>query len=300
MLKHLLTGEEFSADEIKSLLSLATELKKLRKEGYGADILKGRHLALLFEKPSLRTRFSFSVAMHELGGNIVESIGETRKKEEPEDVARVIEGYCHAIMMRTSDDENLIRMAQVAKIPIINGLSDLYHPCQILADLFTLQEVFGKLEGIKLAYIGDGNNILHSLLLLAPLMGVHLHYCCPKGCQPNAEIVKRAQGSITAHPTPIEAVKEAHAIYTDVWTSMGFENKSDESLFEGFQVNEELMEQALPEAICMHCLPMIRGKEVSHTLPENSASRIFQQSENRLHIQKALLITLIGKKGDLK
>lgn len=298
--KHLLTGEELSADEIQSLLSLASKLKKKRKEGRTTDILKDKHLALLFEKPSLRTRFSFTVAMHELGGNVVESLGETRKKEEPEDVARVIEGYCHAVMIRTHSDEILTRMSQVSKIPIINGLSDLHHPCQILADLLTLKEAFGKLDGLKLSYIGDGNNILHSLLLLAPLTGVHLHYCCPRTCQPNADIVKqalmrtaKAKGSITTSSTPIAAAGQAHAIYTDVWASMGFENKTNESLFEGFQINEQLMQQALPEAIFMHCLPMIRGKEVSQTLPDKPASVIFKQSENRLHIQKALLIALM-------
>lgn len=301
--KHLLTGEELSIDEIKSLLSLASELKKKRREGRAMNILKGKHLALLFEKSSLRTRFSFTVAMHELGGHVVESLSETRKKEEPEDVARVIEGYCHAVMIRTHSDDILTRMSQVSKIPIINGLSDLHHPCQILADLLTLHEEFGELEGLKLTYIGDGNNILHSLLLLAPFMGVHLHYCCPKTCQPNADILKQAliraklgKGSITTCTSaPIVAVKQAQAIYTDVWASMGFENKTDERLFEGFQVNEQLMEQALPEAIFMHCLPMIRGKEVSQTLPDQPASVIFEQSENRLHIQKALLIALMTK-----
>lgn len=307
--KNLLTGEELSVDEIKSLLALASEFKKKRKEGRSTNILKGKHLALLFEKPSLRTRFSFTVAMHELGGNVVESLGETRKKEEPEDVARVIEGYCHAVMIRTHSDNILTRMGQASKIPIINGLSDLHHPCQILADLLTLHEVFGKLEGLKLTYIGDGNNILHSLLLLAPLMGVHLHYCCPKTCGPNADILKHAlmrakqvKGTITtcSASAPIVAAHQAHAIYTDVWASMGFENKTDERLFEGFQVNEELMEHALPEAIFMHCLPMIRGKEVSRTLPDKPASVIFKQSENRLHIQKALLVALIAEQGDSK
>jgi ornithine carbamoyltransferase len=305
--KHLLTGEELSADEIKSILSLASELKKSRNEGMGKDILHGKHLAILFEKPSLRTRLSFTIAMHELGGLVVESLGETRKKEEPEDITRVIEGYCHAIMIRTHSDDFLKRMSQVSKIPIINGLSNLHHPCQILADLLTLQEKFGELEGLKLTYIGDGNNILHSLLLLAPLMGVHLHYCCPTTRQPDAYILQQAlihtsqaQGSITACSSPIHAAKSAHAIYTDVWTSMGFEDTNDESLFEGFQVNEQLMEQALPEAVFMHCLPLVRGKEVSQTLPDNPASVIFKQSENRLHIQKALLVGLMSKQGDSK
>lgn len=305
--KHLLTGEELSADEIHLLLHLARDFKKKREEGDTKDILKGKHLALLFEKASLRTRFSFSVAMHELGGHVIESLGETRKKEDPEDVARVLEGYCHAIMIRTHSDEILKRMEKASKIPIINGLSDMHHPCQILADLLTLQEEFGTLEGLKVAYIGDGNNILHSLLLIAPLVGVHLHYCCPKTCEPNAEILKRAlmraeltNGSITACSTPIAAALEVHAIYTDVWASMGFENKTDESLFKGFQVNEQLMEHALPKAVFMHCMPMIKGKEVSDTLPYKPASVIFKQSENRLHAQKAVLVAFMSKQGDPK
>jgi len=282
---NFLTGEELSIEE---LLTLASSLKK----GHPRDLLKGKHLALLFEKPSLRTRFSFTVAMHELGGNVVESTSETSKKEEPEDAARVIEGYCDAIMVRTHSHEILTRMSSVSNIPIINGLSDLHHPCQILADLLTLKEIYGKLEGLKLAYIGDGNNILHSLLLLAPRMGIHLYYCCPPNRQPE---IRGQSDSATACSSPSLAVQGAHAIYTDVWTSMGFEGKTDESLFAGFQVNEELFQQALPTAVFMHCLPMIRGKEVSQTLPDHPRSVIFQQSENRLHVQKALLIMLLGE-----
>jgi carbamoyl-phosphate synthase large subunit len=315
--KHLLTGEELSTHEIHLLLNLASKLKQSRIEGRATDLLKGKHLALLFEKASLRTRFSFNVAMNELGGHCIESLGETRKKEDPEDVVRVLESYCHAIMIRTYSDEILKRMSKISTIPIINGLSDLHHPCQILADLLTLQEQFGKLEGLKLTYIGDGNNILHSLLLLAPIVGIHLCYCCPQSCQPNAEILSRAsmrlkdapkgvpkcvpkcvKGSITSSPTPHLAAHHAHAIYTDVWTSMGFEDHSDETLFEGFQVNEQLMDHALPEALLMHCMPMAKGKEVSETLPYTPASVIFKQSENRLHIQKALLVALISQ-GDL-
>jgi ornithine carbamoyltransferase len=298
--KHLLTGEELSVEEVHSILQLASKLKEHRNEGQASTLLKGKHLALLFEKPSLRTRFSFSIAMHELGGNVIESIGDTRKKEEPEDVVRVLEGYCHAMMVRTHGDAILDRMSQVSTIPIINGLSDLHHPCQILADLLTLQEAFETLKGLKIVYVGDGNNILHSLLLLAPQMGIHLHYCCPQACLPNDEIVERAllraqstTGSITECSSPLTAVHEAHAVYTDVWASMGFENKTDETLFCGFQINEKLMKNALPGAIFMHCMPMNRGKEVSETLPDTSASVIFQQSENRLHVQKALLASLM-------
>ena len=304
MPKHLITGKELSAGEIKSLLKLSGELKKKRKEGQCHPALKGKHLAMLFEKPSLRTRFSFMVAMQELGGTVVESVSDTRKKEEPEDLTKVLSGYCDGIMIRTNKDDDLTRMEKVSAIPIINALSDDHHPCQILADLLTLKEVFGKLEGLKLTYIGDGNNILHSLLLMVPQVGVHFHYCCPASRGPKEDILATAKlkadlskGSITAHSSPQMAVKDAHAVYTDVWASMGFENSTKEELFAGFQVNEQLMALALPEAIFMHCMPMVRGKEVSDTLPDSPASVIFQQSENRLHVQKALLVTLMGEKA---
>lgn len=301
--KHILTGEELDFNEILSLLHQASDLKEKRKKHQMPQILKGKHLALLFEKPSLRTRFSFTVAMHELGGSIIESTSETRKKEDPEDIARVLSGYCDAIMIRTFCDKELSRFASASSIPVINALSNDHHPCQILADLLTLKETFQELEGLKVAYIGDGNNILHSLLLIAPLMGIHLHYCCPKGCEPKAEILQTAmtrlpkgKGSITAYSLPKQAVENVHAVYTDVWTSMGFENEKKEELFDGYQVNEELMSLALPNAVFMHCMPMVKGKEVSHTLPDSYQSAIFQQSENRLHVQKALLIHLFGEK----
>lgn len=294
---HFLTGEELSLSCLKETLACAATLKKERKEGKMAPYLQGKHLALLFEKPSLRTRLSFTVAMRELGGSVVESLGDTRKHEEPEDLVRVIEGYCHAVMLRTHSHRDLQSMSFAASIPVINGLSDLHHPCQILADLLTLQEEFGQLAGVKLAYIGDGNNILHSLLLLAPKLGVDLHYCCPAECQPDSSILSRALrdcklglGSISSHAAPQEAVQQADAIYTDVWTSMGFEGSKDETRFAGFQVCEKLMMHAKPQAIVMHCLPMQRGKEVSNTLPDAPASRIFVQSANRLHVQKALLL----------
>ena len=295
--KHLLTGEELSSAEILALIKLAGELKQARKKQQPTFYLNGKHLALLFSKPSLRTRFSFTVAMRELGGDVVESVEDTRKKEEPEDQVRVLAGYCHGIMMRTHADENLLRMQKVSSIPIINGLSDLHHPCQALSDLFTLQEVFKQLKGLHLSYIGDGNNVLHSLLLLAPKVGINVHYCCPPTRQPHQDILKRAQqiGTITAHDTPQQAVTNADVVYTDVWTSMGFEEQAAEQLFAGFQVNEKLMQLAKKHAVFMHCLPMARGKEVSTTLPDRPYSIIFQQSENRLHLQKALLIGLLSK-----
>jgi ornithine carbamoyltransferase len=299
-IKHILTGEELTPADIDSLLAKAVILKKERAEKQLSKVLDGQHLALLFDKPSLRTRFSFTIAMRELGGNIVESIESTRKTETPEDQAGVLSGYCHAIMIRTHGDSTLERMSQTAQIPIINGLSAMHHPCQILADLLTMFELFGKLKGLTLSYVGDGNNILHSFLLLAPQMGVNIHYCCPATRGPDLAILKKSlarvnhtTGQIRSFATPEEAVAHAEVVYTDVWTSMGFENDSEDDLFKGFQVNEALMGLAASKAIFMHCLPMERGKEVSETLPELPCSVIYQQSENRLHIQKALLLYLL-------
>jgi ornithine carbamoyltransferase len=296
--KHLLTGEELTPVQIEQLLQQALALKQDRRP---ATTLQGQHLALLFDKPSLRTRFSFTVAMRELGGDVIESVETTRKSETPADQANVLSGYCHAIMVRTHSDNILQEMQRVSRAPIINGLSDLHHPCQILADLLTLREVFGSLSGLTLSYIGDGNNILHSLLLLAPQLGVNIHYCCPATRGPDQTILTRSlarvhgkTGIIQAFASPELAVTNAHAIYTDVWTSMGFENEAAEHLFAGFQVNEQLMQLAHADAVFMHCLPMERGKEVSETLPDLPCSVIFQQSENRLHVQKAILLHVLN------
>ncbi len=301
--KHFLTGEELSSEQLMQLLQTALLLKKERHLQKTAAILAGKHLALLFDKPSLRTRFSFAIAMQELGGTVVESVGSSRKTETPEDQAQVLSGYCHAMMVRTHDDSIVERMRHISRIPIINGLTKLHHPCQILADLLTLLEIFKSLEGLTLSYIGDGNNILHSLLLLAPQMGINIHYCCPATRGPHEGIVRSSMnrikkltgevGVIQSFATPAEAVAEANAVYTDVWTSMGFENEAEEHLFAGFQVNEKLMKQAPAGAVFMHCLPMERGKEVSETLADDACSVVYQQSENRLHAQKALLLYLL-------
>lgn len=293
-LKHLLTGMELDGQDILSVLQLASTIKKNPSEY--ANILVGKNLAMIFEKPSFRTRLSFTLAMENLGGTAIESISTTRKQEEPKDLIRVLNGYCDYVMVRTHNDEGLEEMAHYSQIPIINGLSALYHPCQVLADLLSLQERFGKLEGLTLAYIGDGNNVLHSLLLMAPLVGVSINYCCPVNYQPNLEILSKCKSisgqMIHSYPSPEEAVQNSHVVYTDVWTSMGFEGEERDQGFDGFQVNEELMSYANSDAVFMHCMPMERGKEVSISLPDAPASIIFAQSENRLYVQKALLIFL--------
>jgi ornithine carbamoyltransferase len=304
--RHLKTGEELMPQEISALIEGAIELKEARKVGRNREWLKGKQLALLFDKPSLRTRFSFTIAMAELGGFSIESAAPTRKHEEPEDLARVLGGYCHGIMIRTHEDSFIERMAEASKVPVINGLSQLHHPCQILADLMTLKEIYGNLKGLTLSYVGDGNNILHSLLIMAPSMGMNVRYSCPKEYQPDSLVLKKAKAllvdpghKITRCDNPRQAVQESNAVYTDVWTSMGFESEKNdrEEAFEGFQVNEELMKGAAKDAVFMHCLPMARGKEVSQTLPDRRNSVIFQQSENRLHVQKALLVGLMADKG---
>ncbi len=305
MAAHFLTGTELNPVEMRGLLDLADQLRNERSTGAVRRDLVGKSLVLLFEKPSLRTHISFTIAMEELGGSVIDSFSFNRKKEEPEDVGRVLAGYCHAIMLRTHEHSVLERMSAKTRIPVINGLSDTHHPCQVMADLLTLKQYFKSIDGLKLSYVGDGNNILHSLLLLAPVLGVHVSYACPKGYQPNALVLKQARGiakeyggKITAAQTPESAVKDAHAIYTDVWTSMGFESENEERLesFKGFQVNAQLYSLAAKDAVIMHCLPMVRGLEITDEMAEHPNSVLFRQSENRLHVQKALLLQLLGGK----
>lgn len=295
--KHCLSGAELSKNDIQGLIALALKMKQ-DKSAY-RKILQDKTLALIFEKPSLRTRFSFTVAMQELGGQLIEHITSNGKSETPEDQIRVIQGYCDALMIRTHTDEIFDRMSQHATIPIINGLSEDFHPCQSLADLMTLQEVFGKLDGLTLCYIGDGNNVLHSLLMMGSLVGVTIHYCCPQGHEPKQSIIDKFTDPqfIKAFDDPIQAVEGCDAVYADVWTSMGCAQKNEVD-FSAYQVNESLMSAANDDAIFMHCMPMERGKEVSATLPDAPCSVIFTQSENRLHAQKALLMTLVSQYKD--
>jgi ornithine carbamoyltransferase len=300
--KHFLTGEELSRQELLDLLSTAQELKHSRThERQG--VLERRSIALIFEKPSLRTRLSFTVGIQELGGQVVELAGSQKKSEEPEDAIRVLQGMVHGVMVRTFEHAFLDRMVSKARIPVINGLSDSHHPCQALADLQTLLQRFEKLQGLKVAYIGDGNNVLHSLLLMAPFVGVDIHYACPDGYQPDAEILSRAQAraltgeaQIRKFATPQEAVAGVDAIYTDVWTSMGFEKENAARLkaFEGYQVNKELLNKAHPGAIVLHCLPMMKGQEITAEVVELPQSALFEQAENRLHAQKALLMGIFN------
>jgi len=296
--KHFLTGEELSQSELIGLLKVAQKLKEVRGQKR-AQTLNGKSVALIFEKPSLRTRLSFTVGVQELGGNVIELNSSQKKNEDPEDTIRVLQGMVHGVMLRTFAHENLERMVKKSDIPVINGLSDLHHPCQAIADLQTLLQSFGRLKGLKLAYVGDGNNVLHSLLLMLPMVGVDVHYSCPKNYQPDPEILGRAHlraskagAKIRSFKTPTAAVKGVNAIYTDVWTSMGVEDQADHRLtdFEGYQLNLELYSHTAPGAVVMHCLPMNKGQEISAEMVEHPCSVLFQQAENRLHAQKALMI----------
>lgn len=309
---HFLTGEELSRAELIELLKVAEFFKvsreKTREElltSASPGVLSGKTIAMIFEKPSLRTRLSFGVGIHELGGHALELQGNQTKKEEPEDAIRVLQGMVHGVMLRTFEHSILDRMVSLAKIPVVNGLSDSHHPCQALADLLTLKQNFGSLQGLRLAYIGDGNNVLHSLLLLAPFLGVDVHYACPNGYQPESEILGRAQArailgqaQIQKFESPEGAVAGAHAIYTDVWTSMGFEeeNALRVKVFADYQVNRELLSLGDPRAVIMHCLPMVKGSEITAEMVEHPRAVLFQQAENRLHAQKALLHGIYSKR----
>lgn len=299
--KHFLDGKEMTAERLNNLLNLAETLKQERIKGIFRDDLKGKTLALLFDKPSLRTRMSFTVAMNELGGSVIESTANLRKHEEPEDLAGVISRYVHGIMVRTHGHDSLEAFVSRSNVPVINGLTDEHHPCQSLADILTLKQAFGSTEGLVLTYIGDGNNVLHSLMILAPLVGIHLHYCTPHGYKPDGKILEWCQlrkgvsGSIKAFENPSDAVHKSNALYTDVWTSMGFESENEARInaFAGYQINAKLYSKAAPQAIVMHCMPMVREQEISSEMADHERSFIYQQAENRLHVQKALLWELL-------
>jgi ornithine carbamoyltransferase len=299
--KHFLDGKELNTESLTELLDLSDALKIDRDNGILREDLKGKTLAMLFDKPSLRTRMSFSVAMTELGGNVIESSANLRKQEEPEDVAGVLSRYVHAVMIRTHGHDLIQRFTETSKVPVINGLTDEHHPCQALADILTLKQKFGTLKGLKLAYIGDGNNCLHSLMVLAPLVGIDLHFACPAQYQPDGKILEWASmrpgvtGKIKSFKTPDLAVQDVDAIYTDVWTSMGFEEENEVRIqaFQGYQLNKKLHSLAQPRAIVLHCMPMVRGQEITSEMADHEQSAIYQQAENRLHVQKALLLKLI-------
>jgi len=304
--KDFISLGDFSSDEIHYLISRAGELKKENKNGIEHKILKGKTLVMIFEKPSLRTRVSFEVGINQLGGSAVVLKGDEISlgvREPISDVARTVERFSDAVMIRTFAHENLTEFAKYADIPIINALSDSSHPCQILADLLTIKEKFGKLQGLKLAYIGDGNNVANSLLLGCALTGIDFAIGCPQGCEPDEDYLKKAgefcaeTGSkIKVLNSPADAVKDADIVYTDVWVSMGQEKEREQKLkvFKGYQINEEFMSHAKKNAIVLHCLPAHRGEEITAEVFEKHAGVIFEQAENRLHAQKAVMAEIMA------
>src|SRR5580704_8681881 len=263
--KHLRSDLDLTPELLRAVLDLAHEVK--RTPARFAKTLAGRYLTLLFEKPSLRTRLTFELAMKQLGGDAVASIGPIAEREPVKDVARNLDRWTHGIVARVFSHSTIEELAAWSKVPVINALSDLYHPCQALADVQTLEERFGKLDGRKLAFVGDGNNVAHSLMLTAGRLGMHVAVAAPKGYQPDPKIVSEASrlGRITVTRDPAEALAGADAVYTDVWASMGQECEAQAraAAFAPYQVNEALFAQAQPDAIFMHCLPAKRGQEVT-------------------------------------
>lgn len=300
----LLTGTEWGAAPLRDLFALAAEIKA-RPDRY-RKALSGRFLAMIFEKPSLRTRVTFEVGIQNMGGSAV-FLDHTQSRlglrEAVPDVARSLERWVHGIVARVFEQSALEQLAANAGIPVINALSDRWHPCQALADFFTLEEKFGSLPGFRFAYVGDGNNVCHSLIATAARTGTHLRVATPKGYEPAAEIVAEARraarethAKIELFASPEEAVSGAQAVYTDVWASMGQEEEAAarEKAFAGFQVNRELMELAAPDAVFLHCLPAHRGLEVTSEVLESPRSIVYDETENRLHVQKAILVTLMS------
>ena len=292
---------DLTDDEVQYLLGLAAKVK--RTPGKFARALSGKYISLLFEKPSLRTRLTFELAIKQLGGDAVMFDGPVGAREPLKDVARNLERWVQGIVARTFSQSTVEELAHWSSAPVINALTDLYHPCQALADVFTLQERFGGLRGLKLAFVGDGNNVAHSLMLTAVRLGMDFTIATPAGYAPNAEIVSQAEGlaaisggRLKVTNDPAEAADNAHAVYTDVWTSMGQEKESAKrrKQFAGHQVNQDLMALARPNAVFMHCLPAKRGEEVTDEVMESTRSIVFDQAENRLHAQKALLLMMLG------
>jgi ornithine carbamoyltransferase len=300
----LLTGAEWSSSHTRDLLQLSADIKA--RPGRYASTLTGKCIALIFEKPSLRTRVTFDVGIQSMGGNVVfldhtQAQASLGARESIADVARNLDRWVQGIVARVYKQEVLDEMAANAQIPVINALSDKFHPCQALADYFTLTERFGNLRGFQLTYVGDGNNVCHSLMYLAARLGVHLRIAAPPDYTPLPEVLsdskrvaRETKAKIELLTDPREAVSGAQAVYTDSWTSMGFEaeEKTRSAIFQPYQVNAELMSLAAPEALFMHCLPAHRGLEVTAEILDGPQSVVLDQSENRMYVQKAILHTL--------
>ena len=305
--KDLLTVADIPRKKVQDLIALAKKLKTTHGKGRPAFPLRGKTLGLIFEKPSTRTRVSFEAGMNQLGGQALFLASEKiqlSRGESLADTAKVLSRYLDGLVVRTFDQSALEEWAQHTSIPVINGLTDHCHPCQALADLLTIVENKGRAKGLKLAYIGDGNNITHSLLEVGAKVGMHVSVGCPQGYEPDSNIVKRARAegvqtgaTIEITHDPIEAAKNADAIYTDVWISMGQEDEHQQRMaaFAPYQVNSQLMKKAKPSAVVLHCLPAHRGEEITAEVLDGPQSVVLDQAENRLHIQKAILLEWLVK-----
>ena len=303
-MKHLLKLMDLSHKEILEILNLADQLKYEKKYGIEHHYLKGKTLGMIFQKSSTRTRVSFEVGMYDLGGSalFLSSRDLQIGRGEPiEDTARVLSRYLDGIMIRTYGQDEVEKLAEYGSIPIINGLTDYAHPCQVLADLMTIREHKGSIRGRKLCYIGDGNNMANSLIVGGIKMGMSVAIGCPKGYEPDADIMKWAaeNGEFLCTDNIYEAAKDADVVYTDVWASMGEEAEAEErkKIFAGFQVNKELMAVAKKDAMVLHCLPAHRGEEITADVLEAHAAEIFDEAENRLHAQKAVMVMCMRNKG---
>jgi len=309
-MQHLVSISDFSSDELVDVIELAEKLKTERYKGVITDYLKNKSLAMIFELPSTRTRVSFEVAMTDLGGHALYlnwNDLQLGRGEPIKDTARVLSRYVHAVTMRVRDHSTIVEFAEHSSVPVINALSNLEHPCQIVGDLLTIKEYKGSLKEVKVVWIGDGNNVCNSMILAAALMGMELVISTPKTHTPDSNIIEKAKkiakdtgAKITFEVNPKTAVKDADIIYTDVWISMGQEAEKDERLktFSPYQVNEELVNRAKDDVIIMHCLPAHRGEEITDAVMEGTNSVIFDQAENRLHAQKAILLKLMGDEYD--
>jgi ornithine carbamoyltransferase len=293
---------DYSREEIEEIFALTKELKEKVKRNEEHDLCKNKTMAMIFAKPSARTRVSFETGMFQLGGYALYlsptdiSIGE---REAIKDVAQVLSRYNSIIMARLFDHEHIVELAKFAEIPVINGLTDYNHPCQVLSDIYTVLEHRGNLDELKITYVGDGNNVANSWLNLAAKLPMHLVICSPSGYEPDAQTVEYAKGenvsNIEILTDPVQSVQDADIIYTDVWASMGQEDESEKrkKIFQGYQINTDLVKHAKPDVEFMHCLPAHRGDEVTNEVMDGSHSIVFDEAENRLHVQKAIIVKLL-------
>lgn len=301
-MKHLLKMLDLSKEEILDILNLADQLKYENKNGIEHHILKGKTLGMIFQKSSTRTRVSFETGMYQLGGQALFLSNrdlQIGRGEPVQDTARVLSRYLDGIMIRTFEQKEVEDLAKYGSIPVINGLTDFCHPCQVLADLMTIREFKGRFEGLKMCYIGDGNNMANSLIVGGLKVGMEVSIACPKEYQPAAEVLEFAKGygdKFSMTDVPLEAAKDADVLFTDVWTSMGEEAETEKRkiAFKGYQINDDIMAVAKADAMVQHCLPAHREEEITEKVFEAHANEIFEEAENRLHAQKAVMVKVMG------